>query len=289
MASCIDAQCTHITRHQHNICNAFVACTFASVVVLVVTSLGFSLPPFVALTLAAGEGSAVGAFVVMAMKLRRVRRPLVMMAKGTSLADKLPQVRSWMGMALKEELDKYIVACLLHHQQHRPLTEEYYVAALLYAVGPNTPLHLALTTIVTDDVVNNEKPQDHFQREAAEATRKWRQGRPELVLNDELEYIQRKLSELVIDWSPDAKTQEAINYYENILANTGQHVYDEVVFAQRMLAALKEKADALRKRYFNLGIQDRLDMLYDHPHPEIRREAKSIDGRAEKRRGCRPK
>jgi hypothetical protein len=156
---------SHIRKHQHSICNALIICTVACLAVSVATSLGFPTSPYVSLALAACEGLAVGSFVVLALQLRRVRQPLVMMTKGGVLADKLPQVRSWMGMALKEELDKYIAACVVHHQQHKPLSEEYYISALLQAVGQKTPLHLTLTTVVTDDTINNDTPFDHLPSE----------------------------------------------------------------------------------------------------------------------------
>jgi hypothetical protein len=236
MAASIERRCAHIRTHQHIICNALIVITVACFAVLLAVLLGFPVAPCIIFALAICEGLAIVSFAVLTFQLRCVRRPLVMMTKGSNLAKDLPQVRSWMGMALKEELDKYIAACVLHHQQQRALTEEYYVAALLHAVGQKTPLHLTLTTVVTDDTVNNDQPHSHFLRKAISNTRRWKKQHPRGVNDEELAFIKEKIDELEIDWEPDAETQQALDFYNDIIDNKDGDVrYRDVIFAQKQL------------------------------------------------------
>jgi hypothetical protein len=282
-AASIEQKCSRIRTHQHSICNALIICTVACLAVLLTVSLGFPVPFSLVLALAACEGLAVGTFAVLAYQLRCVRRPLVMMTRGGSLADKLPQVRSWMGMALKEELDRYIAACVLHHQQQRPLSEEYYIAALLQAVGQKTPLHLTLTTVITDDTVNNDKPLTHFLQKAVATTKRWKKAHPRGANDDEINFIQEKIDEMNLDWEPDAETQEVIDFFEDIIANKDGDVrYRDVVFAEKQLAAIKAELAKPMAHFYELSTLDKLEWLLDHPRYAA--QAERIDRRAAGRR-----
>jgi hypothetical protein len=241
MAECIERKCHTLRAFQHSICNALIVCTILCLVTLLSACLGFSVSPHVSFVLAACEGLAVASFVVLTLELRRVRRPLVLMAKG-NLADKLPQIRSWMGMALKEELDKYIAACVNHHQQIRPLAEEYYVAALLQAVGQKTPLHLTLTTTVTNDTINNDQPHLHFLRKAIASTKRWKTANPTGANADELTFIKNQIAKLELNWDPDFETQQDINYYQAIIDRKHTDArWAEVEFAEEQLALIMEE------------------------------------------------
>jgi hypothetical protein len=230
MAVCINHQCSRIRTQQHRICNALIACSCACLAALAAALSGFHIPAAVSLSLTVGKGLAAISFVVLVVQLRRTRAPLVMMTKGGNLVDKLPQVRSWMGMALKEEFDKYIAACVVHHQQVRPLTEEYFVSALLHAVGQKTPLHLTLTTTVTNDTINNDTPHNHYMNKAVASTHRWRKAHPHSGDDEEILFIRKHIDMLDLDWEPDAETQEAIDFFESILANKDQHLYKDVIF-----------------------------------------------------------
>jgi hypothetical protein len=282
MAVCINHQCSRIRTQQHRICNALIACSCACLAALAAALSGFHIPAAVSLSLTVGEGLAAILFVVLVVQLRRTRAPLVMMTKGGNLVDKLPQVRSWMGMALKEELDKYIAACVVHHQQVRPLTEEYFVSALLHAVGQKTPLHLTLTTAVTNDTINNDTPHNHYMNKAVASTHQWRKAHPHSGDDEEISFIRKHIDMLDLDWEPDAETQEAIDFFESILANKDQHLYKDVIFAETNLAALKAELAAPKEAFYEMDTLDQLDWLLDHPRYAA--QAERIDRRAEGRR-----
>jgi hypothetical protein len=282
MAECIERKCHTLRAFQHSICNALIVCTILCLVTLLSVCLGFSVSPHVSFVLAACEGLAVASFVVLTLELRRVRRPLVLMAKG-NLADKLPQIRSWMGMALKEELDKYIAACVNHHQQIRPLAEEYYVAALLQAVGQKTPLHLTLTTTVTNDTINNDQPHLHFLRKAIASTKRWKTANPTGANADELTFIKNQIAKLELNWDPDFETQQDINYYQAIIDRKHTDArWAEVEFAEEQLALIMEEVAKPMREFYELETLDKLDWLLDHP--VYRAEGERIDRRATDRR-----
>jgi len=187
-----------------------------------------------------------------------------------------------MGMALKEELDRFMTRCIEHQQNVAQVNEEVYINQLYHSADPKSPIGLALMARVTDETMRDETPLEHFIQKAKAYRAEWQARRPK---NQDpfFRYIQGRIDQLDIQFQGDALTADAILYWQDVVdtKEVNRTPWSDVEFALGMLNGLKAEVDKQRNDFYTSPTVEQLEVLEDMPQyakkaAQIVRSAKRI-------------
>jgi hypothetical protein len=151
---------------------------------------------------------------------------------------KLPNARSLQGMALKEEIDNFIAACLML-QSTDPCDEEFCIEYLLNASDKYSAIGLCMETPSADPKCNGDLPKIVAHRIAHLARQEFQRRRKlEAPLDGERDLLKELLEAYFPTFIPDPVLQTAINHWRCDYEDTSQP-YNIVLHAKDMLTNLE--------------------------------------------------
>jgi hypothetical protein len=183
------------------------------------------------------------AFICLYLRIRRARRMIKIVMTAQSANDrhaitKLPNVRSLQGMALKEEIDNFIAACLML-QSTDPCDEEFCIEYLLNAAGKHSAIGLCMETPSADPECNGDLPKIVAHRIAHLARQEFQRRRKmEAPLDGERDLLKELLDAYFPAFIPDPALQTAIDHWRSESEDTSQP-YNIVLHAKDMLTNLE--------------------------------------------------
>jgi len=240
---------------------SFVLCTTLFVPACV-TGFFVSFPPILWAVMIATQGSSTSAAATLVLYNWLNQHPRCLAGGSYDW----PKITTSMGMALKEELDRFMTKCIEHQQNVAQTNEEVYINQLYHSANPRSPIGLALTTRVTDETIRDDTPLNHFMRKAKAYRVEWHAKRPNNQ-DPYFDYIQKRIDELDVEFVGDEQTAHAIQFWQAQIDNkeVNRTAWVDVDFAQTTLAALKDTVDQDRNKFYTSPTVEQLAYLEEIP------------------------
>jgi hypothetical protein len=183
------------------------------------------------------------AFTCLYFRIRRARRMtrVVMTAQSANAKHaitKLPNVRSLQGMALKEEIGNFTVACLML-QSTDPCDEEFCIGYLLNAASNHPAIGMCMETPSVDPECNGDLPKIVAHRIARLARQEFHPGHKlEAPLDCEHDLLKELVDAYLPSFIPGPALQTAIEHWRSETEDTSQP-YNIVLHAKYMSTNLE--------------------------------------------------
>ena len=193
--------------------------------------------------------------------------PRTLMTITQTARNRYPGIRpNLQGMALKEEIDKFIDFCLTE-QAVNPRDEEFDVAQLHASAGRHSAIGLLLST--RSEALNNLTPIEHAEELALAARTQFkaRRNAQDIHEGDEADLLDKLTLDKYPAYTPDQDLQDAVVYWED-LAVDRTSPYQDVVMAQDMAAQIRDEISREERLHNNRSPEEKLDWMRSQPQWE---------------------
>ena len=199
----------------------------------------------------------------------------IMVMTAQQVRSKYPDIRSNLqGMALKEELDKFIDFCLTEQATGNPRDEEFDIAQLHASAGRHSAIGLLLST--PDTALDNKTPVEHAEDIAMAARMEFQRRRRAQTLHEgeETDLLHQMTLEAYPEYVSDPELLSSLQYWEELAQDVTQP-YQDVVAAQQTAAQIKAELVQLEHVHNHRNPEAKLDWMKTQPAWE--RVAKHIE------------